>query len=277
SGRGPSGASGLFAEGRGLGPAGMIEVRSPQLLLDQGQIVAETFSDDGGNLQLRIPQLILLNNQALISASAGRGSGIGNGGNINIDTSFLVAIPGSDSDIVANAFLGQGGNIQISALGILQIEPRQAILGNGTNDIDASSAFGQNGTVTIAQPDADPSRGLGAATPEFVDVSRLVAQGCQSGGGLAGRLTVTGRGGVALDPSTVPSAATPFTDLGSTAIAPAEAMTSDSAPALSPSSLPVEAQGWVVDDQGEVVLIAQAARGELALGEGSPASCVSQF
>lgn len=285
AGRSPASASGLFAEGRGSGPAGTIEVRSPLLLLNQGQIVAETISDDGGNVQLRIPQLILLDNQALISASAGRGSGSGNGGNINIDTRFLVAIPGSDSDIVANAFLGQGGNIQITALGILQIEPRPAIAGNGTNDIDASSTFGQNGTVTIAQPDSDPSRGLDAAAPEFVDVSQLVAQGCQGGqSSLAGRLTVTGRGGVALDPGTVPSAGMPFTDLGegSLAIAPGEATLSSTAPDSQPPSPPVEAQGWMVNDQGEVVLVAQASRGELvasrgALGQGATASCASQF
>ncbi|PSN19111.1 hypothetical protein C7271_08950, partial [filamentous cyanobacterium CCP5] len=280
SGRGPSSASGLFAEGRGTGPGGTIEVRSPLLLLDQGQIVAETFSDDGGNLQLRIPQLILLDNQALISASAGRGSGLGRGGNIDIETGFLVAIPGSDSDIVANAFLGQGGNIQISALGILQIEPRSAIASNGTNDIDASSAFGQDGTVTISQPDIDPSRGLDAAAPEFVDASQLVAQGCQERAApTSGRLAITGRGGIALAPSTVPSAGTLFTDLGSTEIASVEPSLSGTNPIQSQPSQPqpVEAQGWVVNDQGEAVLVAQASRGEPAPGWGPSASCASHL
>ncbi|MGB3201924.1 MAG: hypothetical protein WBA99_13550, partial [Nodosilinea sp.] len=285
AGIGPNSVSGIFVEGRGLGAAGTVQVTSPVLRMDQGQIVAATVSDDGGNILLRIPQVLLLDNQALISASAGRGSGSGNGGNINIDTRCLVAIPGSDSDIVANAFLGQGGNIQISAQGLLQIGPRPAIAGNGTNDIDASSTFGQNGTVTIAQPDSDPSRGLDAAAPEFVDVSQLVAQGCQGGqSSLAGRLTVTGRGGVALDPGTVPSAGMPFTDLGegSLAIAPGEATLSSTAPDSQPPSPPVEAQGWMVNDQGEVVLVAQASRGELvasrgALGQGATASCASQF
>ena len=267
-GRGANSASGLFVEGRGTGAAGTVVVNTPLLQLDGGQIVAATVSDDGGNIQLRVPLLLLLDNQALISATAGTNSGAGNGGNIDIDTAYLVAIPFSDSDIVANAFLGQGGNIQISALGIFQIAPGTAIPGNGANDIDASSDFGTDGTVTIDQPNVDPSRGLNSAPPAFVDGSQLVAQGCLTQGSIAlNRLILTGRGGIALDPGSVPSASSPFVDLGVATTASAganEAVSSGMAatlPQSAPAALPtevIEAQGWVTDDQGEVTLVAAA-------------------
>lgn len=262
-------ASGLYVEGRDTGPAGNVQATTPFLRLDQGQIVASTVSDDGGDILLQIPQALLMQDQALISATAGAGSGDGNGGNIDIDTGYLITVPFSDSDIVANAFLGRGGNIQISAQGILNIGPQPAASGNGTNDIDASSAFGTDGTVTILQPTSDPNEGLDASPPAFVDVSRLIAQGCQSGHGIASsRLTLAGRGGVAMDPSAVPSYSATFTDLGrpeiaNTAISPFAQPTpgpvnpsSQAISHASPSRV-TEAQGWQVNAQGEVVLIAQ--------------------
>jgi large exoprotein involved in heme utilization and adhesion len=51
-------------------------------------------------------------------------------GNINIDTTFLIALPpeGSNgSDIIANAQQGAGGEIDIDAAGIFGIEERRAI------------------------------------------------------------------------------------------------------------------------------------------------------
>ena len=260
SGRGANSSSGLFVEGRGAGAAGNVRVTTPLLQLNQGQIIATTVSDDGGDIRLQRSQVLFLQNNALISATAGSGSGAGNGGNIDINTTFLVALPASDSDIVANAFLGEGGDIQISALGILQIEPRLAVSGNGTNDIDASSEFGSDGTVAIDQPDVDPSRGLNVAPPDFVDASRLVAQGCQSEGAIAsGRLVITGRGGIALAPATVPSGGSTFIDLGSPAIA-STPVASPMATELvsSPPAEIIEAQGWQIDEQGVVTLVAQA-------------------
>src|SRR3712207_8808007 len=38
----------------------------------------------------------------------------GDGGNININADFVVAVPKEDSDITANAFNGRGGNINIT-------------------------------------------------------------------------------------------------------------------------------------------------------------------
>ena len=86
-----------------------------------------------------------MKNNSNISTSAG---GIGNGGNIGITTDSLLAI--NNSDIKAKAVKGRGGNINITAAAILGLEERPTDV--KTSDIDASSEFGQDGTVTITNP-----------------------------------------------------------------------------------------------------------------------------
>ena len=115
-------------------------------LNDRDSISATSEAGEGGNISLNTDQLQIKNN-SLISTSAG---GFGNGGNIEITAGTLLAI--NDSDITATAVRGNGGNITITADGILGIEERKATPGNGTSDIDASSEFGEDGTVTISDP-----------------------------------------------------------------------------------------------------------------------------
>ncbi len=132
---------------QGTGDAGDIEINGSNISLNnQGEIGAFTLSGQGGNITLVTNQLQLQNNSS-ISASAG---GEGNGGNIDITADTIVAL--NDSDITATAFKGNGGNITITADGILGIEERKATPGNGTSDIDASSEFGEDGTVVITNP-----------------------------------------------------------------------------------------------------------------------------
>jgi large exoprotein involved in heme utilization and adhesion len=109
----------------------------------------------------------------LISTEAGNN---GNGGNMNINAKFIVAVPKEDSDIVANAERGRGGNINITTQGIygLQYRPQRTPL----SDITASSQFGVNGTVQINTPGIDPSRGLANLPENLVDTSALIANSC---------------------------------------------------------------------------------------------------
>ena len=115
-------------------------------LNERDSITAISETGEGGNITLNTDQLQLQNN-SLISTSAG---GLGNGGNIEITAGTILAI--NDSDITATAVRGNGGNITITADGILGIEERKATPGNGTSDIDASSEFGEDGTVKISDP-----------------------------------------------------------------------------------------------------------------------------
>ncbi|MGK7947287.1 MAG: filamentous hemagglutinin N-terminal domain-containing protein [Xenococcaceae cyanobacterium] len=130
-----------------LGDGGIIELNANSLNLNnEGSITAASLSGQGGNITLNTDQLQIRDNSN-ISTSA---QGLGDGGNITIKADSVLAI--NDSDITATAERGNGGNITIEADGVLGIEERPAEPNNGTSDADASSEFGQDGTVTITNP-----------------------------------------------------------------------------------------------------------------------------
>ncbi|OLP17291.1 hypothetical protein BST81_15860 [Leptolyngbya sp. 'hensonii'] len=194
----------ISVNSQGSGPGGSIFLQANNLTLNNGKIVATSSSTQGGNIFLTVPGIIQMTNNSQISATSGITGGAGDGGNITISTLFLVALPNQNSDITANAFLGKGGNIQITAQALFGIAYQSALTTpqvNTTNDITASSTFGVNGVVIINTPGVDPSKGLGPLPGDLVDASRLVAQGC---GGPAvattGRFVLLGQGGLPANP-----------------------------------------------------------------------------
>ena len=247
-------SSTLTSTTNSVGKAGNIDVEAGSILLDnQGEIRADATSVDGGNIVLKVKDLLLLRHNSPISTSAGTEQAGGNGGNITINAPLIVAVPSEDSDITTNAFTGRGGTINITTQGIygLQFRPRQTPL----SDITASSQFGVNGVVTINTPDVDPSRGLAELPVEPVNVE--VAQGCHGGGEQASvEFFNTGKGGFAPNPYEPISSSDIWED-----VPRSTQRTENSAPAsASPATLSdkiVEAQGWIVNEKGEVTLVAQ--------------------
>ncbi len=242
----------------GLGKAGNVEVQARSIFLDNGgTIEARTASGEGGNIRLQLQDLLVMRRNSLISAEAG---GTGNGGNIDIDTQLLVA--SENSDVIANAFEGKGGNVQITTQGIFGTQARRER--TPESDITASSAAGPqfDGVVEIQTPDVDPAKGIVALPEEVVDVTRLIAQGCGTGRvAQSSQFILTGRGGLSPNPGgTIPSD-TVLEDLGTVLVQRAR---KDSGTAIStqptrPSAAPlVEAQGWVINSLGQLVLTAQA-------------------
>jgi filamentous hemagglutinin family protein len=242
------------------GQAGNLTVNANRFTLNNGKITAETGGDgssNGANINLKISDLLRLENESSISA---RASGNADGGNITIDTPILLALPPTGpngSDIVASAEFGKGGNITINAKGVFGITERK--VGNLTNDIDASSLFGRSGQVEINTA-TNPNNGLTELPETVVDPDYQVAQSpCNRGWG--NELTVSGRGG--LPPS-------PSQDLSSEAtqvklVEPVQASngtqnnpgTQEKTSVL--NSVPeaiVPAQGWVYNDKGQVLLVA---------------------
>ncbi|MGI0495186.1 filamentous hemagglutinin, partial [Alkalinema pantanalense CENA528] len=127
-----------------------------------------------------------------ITATSG---GSGNGGNITIRNQFLVGI--ENSDIVANAFQGQGGNIQITTQGIFGLVYR--LQQTPDNDITASSEFGVNGTVNVNTIGTDPNAGLTELPVNVTDPSQKIATGCSRTQG--SQFIATGRGGLPPNPT----------------------------------------------------------------------------
>ena len=192
----------------------------------------------------------------------------------------MISVPSENSDLFANAFFGKGGQIDINTQGLfgLGFRPRLTPL----SDITASSEFGVQGTVSITTPGVDPSKGLSNLPADTSDASKLVAEKC-----LADRqdssFVITGRGGVPASPFDTISAVNIPDHLGSisnqTASNTSGLVTSRSA---NPSDLLsnqtpdriIEAQGWIINTQGQISLIAEAAATPAPVWSNQP-KCVS--
>ncbi len=254
----------------GSGNAGNIEINAQNLTLDNSsELTAETASGEGGNITLNLADFLTLRHESTISTTAGLETGGGNGGNIDIHAQFMVAVPTENSDIVANAFMGDGGNINITSAGVFGIEERESL--TNLSDITASSQFGQVGRIGINRPDVDPQRSLVKLPTEVADGKNLVLQACSPGGAFTrGEFTITGREGLPPSPNQSVQTAPGLTELGYPEIKiPHQLHNPQSSPSSNDSSglnqrdqsesLPiVEAQGWIIDKNGKVILTAQA-------------------
>jgi filamentous hemagglutinin family protein len=256
----PSGAF-TSVEPGAVGDAGNINLTARSIRLNnQAAISAITTSGNGGDINLQVQDLLLLRRNSKISTSAGTARQGGDGGNITINApnGFIVAIPHENSDITANAFTGKGGRVNIQAFGIFDIQPRQ----NSTllNDITASSELGVDGTIELNTPDVDPEQGLVELPANLIDASNQITQGCTPRRGQSNSLVVTGRGGLPLNPSEPlrqRSVITQWVTLDE------QTENKPDTPAK-PTKLVeqqqpiIPAQGWVMDKQGNVHLVAQA-------------------
>ncbi len=234
---------------QGSGAAGNLTVSAESIKLDNGSITGATASGEGGDITLDVKDYILMRNNSQISTTA-RGSG--NGGNIVINTPFIVGIPNENSDIFANAIQGRGGNINIEAQGIFGLGFRPEL--TPLSDITASSESGVSGTVEFNTPDVEPSQGLVDLPEDVVKSEQEVALACQADKGeKSSQFIITGRGGLPPSPSE-PLSSDTIRVTGSTS-------SSDITPQptrVAAVELPPPAQGWYVNEQGNLVLTAQA-------------------
>ncbi len=178
--------SGVFSSvsSKAIGNGGNIEISTNQLILrDGGKISAEAFENpiNDGN----------------------------NGGDIEINTEFLIAFPATPpdgSDILTRAPTGQGGDITIKALSdtlsiVGDIQERSATDDNERNDIDASGR-------TDGEVDIDPLENFDEREPNSLPTepgNNQLYQRCQPGNSTGSRLINTGRGGIPPRPGEISS------------------------------------------------------------------------
>lgn len=238
----------VAVDSQGEGVGGNIELAAGFLTLDNGTISAETRSNTGGDIKVNLQELLLLRSGSKISTTAGNQQFGGDGGNIAINSPFVVAVPRENSDITANAFTGKGGRVDITANGIFGILPQERL--SQLSDITASSELGVSGQVTIITPDVDPSRGLAELPTNVVDASQQIASGCSPRGRqTVSSLIVTGRGGLPLSPHEPLRGRAVITNWVNL---PAATSATKSTPQL------VEAQGWIVDADNNVILVGKS-------------------
>ncbi|MFN6527508.1 S-layer family protein [Nostoc sp. ChiSLP03a] len=182
--------------------------------------------------------------------------------------------------ITANAFEGSGGKVIINSAGIFGLQPRsrqeleQQLQTTDPNKLNPSqlltsdiTAISQskpslNGEINLNTPDTDPSRGLIQLPSNLVDASQQIAQGCTPRGRqTASRFIATGRGGLPLSPNEPlrgRAVITGWVDLPPQAT---QRVTDKLSTFVTKSTNQiVEAQGWIVDGKGDVILVAQYAQ-----------------
>jgi filamentous hemagglutinin family protein len=201
--------SGIFAEttSEAQGRGGDITIQTGSLSLNNKVQISTTYAATplglGGNINLNVDDAITLQNNSLISAQAFNN---GSGGNVNIDTNFIIAFPnqidGNGSDIIASAAKGNGGRISINAESLLGIQERKFEDNNRTNDIDASSEFGLDGTVSIFTPDINPVQGATELPSNIVEAEQTTEQACEANRETEAKngLVVNGKGGIPAPP-----------------------------------------------------------------------------
>ncbi|MCW5315512.1 filamentous hemagglutinin N-terminal domain-containing protein [Nostoc sp. KVJ3] len=269
------------------GNAGNLRITTGSLTIqDKSDLLADTVSSEGGNIQLQVRDILLLRKNSSISTTAGQSQRLedtvsnqgvklkvrdillrdnssisttienagGSGGNIDINTKFLVAVPSENSDIIANAFAGKGGLIKITAQGIFGIEQRQNL--TPLSDITAFSQENPrlDGEVVINIQNADIRKQLVPLPTNVVDVSKLISQRCSTGrvstNQTESQFIVTGRGGLPPQPGGALRVAAIAVD--ENAIASEK---QNQSPEITPT---LEANSWRFDRQGRVVLTASA-------------------
>ena len=227
------------------GEGGNIVITAPFLSLkDQGTVTTESATVNGGNIRLS-SDVLLIRRGGQISATAGVDGGrTGNGGNININAKAIVGVPGEDSSIRANAFQGQGGNVQISTDSLLGLA--QGI------DITASSTLGVQGNVSIAQPEIQPTQGT-IELPVSPIPGNQLSQLCPRGTAARklGSFVVSGRGSAPPNPIDALTGSTPIATL-----ATLDSTSTTSVTPVKRSPEIIEAQGWIKSPDGTVELVA---------------------
>ncbi len=279
----------VTVSGLGSGSAGNLTVTANDIRLNQGSLTATSNAGEGANIMLENVNLLLLQDQSRISTQA---ANTANGGNINIlaPNGFVVALPGQNSDIIANASSGSAGKVAINATGIYGIRPlsRQDLerlrpldldpTQLPTNDITAVSQQSPSlsGQITIRTSDIDPSRGLVQLPASVANIPLLPPSSCAAFDTGDNSFTITGRSGLPPSPEDFLTGDVVWSDTrlpATTVLHSSKTPTAKSHP--KPEVMAINpATGWVLNDKGEVILISAASKAT-SLGF-TPPSCPGQ-
>jgi large exoprotein involved in heme utilization and adhesion len=234
----------------GTGNGGTLQINAGEIFLArQGGITAVTGVGEGGNINLQVGKFLVLRQGGLISSAAG---GFGDGGNITINAPFIVGVSSENSDIIANAFRGRGGNIDITTQGLFGLKFRPEL--TPESDISASSQFGLSGTVNISNLAFTPTAGLIQLPSNVDDPSQRITQGCRTYSN--SRFVATGRGGLPDDPSDRRNSPHPWTDLRDPLAFHNSATLTTASQANTNTPPIVEATGWRINAKGTIDIYA---------------------
>jgi len=183
-----NGAS-ISASSTGPANAGEIVINAGDQFLSTNSVVTtEAAQASGGSITLMATDMVhLINSKITTSVQGGAET---RGGDITIDPQFVIL---QNSQIIAQAFQGQGGNITITA-GTFLADPASVV--------SASSQLGVSGTVNIQSPVQNFSSSLAPLPKNFQSAAALLAQRCAArvAGGQVSTFVMAGREGLPAEP-----------------------------------------------------------------------------
>jgi large exoprotein involved in heme utilization and adhesion len=268
------------------GIAGNLTITANNLLLNQSKLKAETGvgdSPENANISLVIKDLLYMQNNSLISAEAFNNA---KGGNINIDNYDGFIVANKNSDINANASEGNGGNINITTQGIFGLKFRDSQ--TNESDITASSKFGLSGSVNINTLSIDPSKGLVELPASVASAANQISSSCSGSGNVAQKkssFTVTGRDRLPSSPNEIFTPQQTLVETFELSQSSQPKVNNNSnhnnyknnntSTSINPKQLTLEAQGWIVDNQGRVHLVTEVPHPNHQSPTGAIISCDS--
>jgi filamentous hemagglutinin family protein len=184
-----NGAS-ISASSTGPGTTGNININAGnQFTMNNSSLTTEALHSSGGAIKITTnPNGTVQLTNSTISASVNDGAG--GGGSVNIDPQSVVLM---NSSILANAVFGPGGNILITT---------NLLLPDSASVIKATSAFGQQGTVTIQSPVAPASGKIVPLGQKPLLATSLLSQRCAAlAGGSYSSFTMAGRDTLPAEPA----------------------------------------------------------------------------
>jgi filamentous hemagglutinin family protein len=238
----------VSVENLGFGDAGELQIKADVINLDRGgTLAAATLTGSGGNIDIQ-SQVLTLRHLSQITATA---SGTKKGGNITIDSPIIIGL--ENSDIVANAFQGRGGDINIIVQDIIGLNFRNTLTPRTdlTNDITASSEANINGNVNINTIGIVPNAELVSLPVDLTEASRQMSDRCASA--KTASFVSTGRGGIPQNPIKTRTSDRPWNDLRS--FTAANPTFIQPIAATQPIPTIVEASAIEIDETGAIALV----------------------
>jgi filamentous hemagglutinin family protein len=222
----------------GTGDAGTLSINADQLSINNASILATTASGNGGNTLLQ-SKLLLMKDGTISSSSLGDGLG----GNIKINADLFVSF--GKSIISANAQNAKGGNITFNTEGFFP---------SPDTKITATSALGAqaDGTVTFNNPDIDLSVAALKVEPEITkpEISSICKPKSADS---YSEFIITGEGGLPTGAADPLASTTGWHDPSGRSEQPNDAAVQ------TPEIVQVDdAQGWVINPDGTMSLVAYA-------------------